>query len=57
MKEQFLALPPHLFNALVDYLSSKPYSEVHQFISAMQQSVVSVDLSTEESEEETSDDR
>jgi len=29
---------------------------VHQFISAMQQSVVSVDLSTEESEEETSDD-
>lgn len=56
MKEQFLALPPHLFNALVDYLSSKPYSEVHQFISAMQQSVVSVDLSTEESEEEISDD-
>jgi len=54
MNDQHIAIPPILFNRVVEYLASKPFSEVHQLISALQEEATPV--SWEMGEEETKDD-
>jgi hypothetical protein len=44
-----------LFNALTNYLTSKPYNEVHQIIAELRQSVQLVDQPVEMQEEPESD--
>ena len=51
---QQVLVPVDLFNALTNYLTSRPYSEVHQIISEMRQSVKVVEAPPEALEESES---
>lgn len=41
-------MPVELFNAVTEYISSRPYREVHQLIDAIRQGVRVVDVPEEE---------
>ena len=44
-------MPVELFNAVTEYISSRPYREVHQLIDAIRQGVRVVDVPEEKTEE------
>lgn len=56
MSEQYIAVPPILFNRVVEYLASKPFSEVHQLIDALKEEASPISLEKETESEETHDD-
>ena len=45
---QKVLVPVDLFNALTNYLTSRPYNEVHQIISELRQAVQIVESPSEE---------
>ena len=45
-------MPVELFNAVTEYISSRPYREVHQLIDAIRQGVRVVDVPEEAEEKE-----
>ena len=51
-QQQSAAIPIQLFNAITDYLSSKPYSEVSQIIDALREQTKTVTLEAETPSEE-----
>ena len=54
-KKQHALVPVELFNALTNYLTSRPYNEVHQIISELRQSVQVVEAPEAAEEESASD--
>ena len=46
------AIPVELFNAVVEYLTQRPYGEVNQLIDALREQTKTVKLDEEESNDE-----
>ena len=55
-KEQGALVSVDVFNAVTEYLSSRPYREVHQLISEIRGSTKLIELPPEVTEEEQSND-
>lgn len=53
--DKFVAVPLHLFNKVLEYVGSKPYSEVNQIMMSLQQSAQVVELADILDEKESTD--
>ena len=52
-EEKQVVIPSELFNSIVDYLSQKPFAEVHLLMTEIQQTARMVAVKEEESDDES----